>query len=90
MLIGATPEGKKDLLGFTDGARESAQDWSELLVDLKNRGLTMAPKIAVADGALGFWKALGQVWPTCQEQRCWVHVWMAPLVQGVFWNGSSV
>ena len=68
VLIGATPEGKKDLLGFTDGARESAQDWSELLVDLKNRRLTMAPKIAVADGALGFWKALGQVWRTCQEQ----------------------
>jgi len=73
VLIGATPEGKKELIGFTAGARESAQDWRELLVDLKNRGLAIAPKIAVADGALGFWKALGEVWPTCVEQRCWVH-----------------
>jgi transposase-like protein len=73
VLIGATPEGKKELLGFTDGARESAQDWRELLIDLKNRGLAIAPKIAVADGALGFWKAVGELWPTCAEQRCWVH-----------------
>ena len=67
VLIGATPEGKKELIGFTDGARESAQDWRELLLDLKNRGLAIAPKIAVADGALGFWKALGEVWPTCRS-----------------------
>ncbi|MEI7866218.1 MAG: IS256 family transposase [Chthoniobacterales bacterium] len=73
VIIGATPEGKKELLGFTDGARESAQDWRELLLDLKSRGLDIAPKLAVADGALGFWKALGEVWPTTQEQRCWVH-----------------
>ncbi len=73
VLIGATPEGKKELIGFTDGARESAHDWRELLLDLKNRGLTVSPKLAVADGALGFWKALGEVWPTTQEQRCWVH-----------------
>lgn len=73
VLIGATPEGKKELIGFTDGARESAQDWRELLLDLKSRGLTMSPKIAVADGALGFWKAVGELWPTCAEQRCWVH-----------------
>jgi transposase-like protein len=51
------------------GARESAQDWRELLLDLKNQGLA----IAVADGALGFWKALGEIWPTTREQRCWVH-----------------
>ena len=57
VMIGATPEGKKELLGFTDGARESAQDWRELLLDLKSRGLIIAPQIAVADGALGFWKA---------------------------------
>jgi len=61
------------LLGFTDGARESAQDWRELLLDLKARGLTVAPKLAVADGALGFWKAVGEVWPATREQRCWVH-----------------
>lgn len=54
-------------------APASAQDWRELLLDLKNRGLTIAPKIAVADGALGFWKAVGELWPTCAEQRCWVH-----------------
>jgi len=73
VIIGATPEGKKELLGFTDGARESAQDWRELLLDLKNRGLVIAPELAVADGALGFWKALGELWPTTREQRCWVH-----------------
>ena len=73
VLIGATPEGKKELIGFTDGARESAQDWRELLLDLKRRGLSISPKLAVADGGLGFWKALGEIWPTCVEQRCWVH-----------------
>jgi transposase-like protein len=73
VIIGATPEGKKELLGFTDGTRESAQDWRELLLDLKARGLIVSPKLAVADGALGFWKAVGEVWPTTQEQRCWVH-----------------
>src|SRR6266404_1299177 len=72
-LIGATPEGKKELVGFTDGMRESSQSWRDLLLDLKRRGLTTAPQIAVADGALGFWKALGEVWPTTREQRCWVH-----------------
>jgi transposase-like protein len=73
VMIGATPEGKKELIGLTDGARESAQDWRELLLDLKRRGLSHAPKLAAADGALGFWKALGEVWPTTHEQRCWVH-----------------
>ena len=73
VIIGTTPEGRKELVGFTDGARESTQDWRELLLDLKRRGLAIAPKLAVADGALGFWKALGEIWPTTQEQRCWVH-----------------
>ena len=73
VIIGATPEGKKELVGFTDGARESAHDWRELLLDLKRRGLSAAPELAVADGALGFWKALGEVWPATREQRCWVH-----------------
>ncbi len=73
VIIGATPEGRKELLGFTDGARESTQDWRELLLDLKARGLMVAPELAVADGALGFWKALGELWPTTREQRCWVH-----------------
>ena len=73
VVIGATPEGKKELLGFSDGARESAHDWRALLLDLKRRGLSIAPKVAVADGALGFWKAIGEVWPKTREQRCWVH-----------------
>ena len=73
VIIGATPEGKKELIGFTDGARESAHDWRELLLGLRRRGLTIAPELAVADGGLGFWKALGEVWPTTREQRCWVH-----------------
>jgi transposase-like protein len=73
VIIGATPEGKKELVGFTDGVRESAESWRELLLDLKRRGLSVAPELAVADGALGFWKALGEVWPTTREQRCWVH-----------------
>src|SRR3954454_13813010 len=53
--------------------RESAHSWRDLLLDLKRRGLSVAPEIAVADGALGFWKALGEVWPATREQRCWVH-----------------
>lgn len=73
VIIGATPEGTKELLGFTDGSRESAHDWRVLLLDLKHRGLTIAPELAVADGALGFWKPLGEIWPKTREQRCWVH-----------------
>ena len=53
--------------------RESSQSWRDLLLDVRRRGLTTGPQIAVADGALGFWKALGEVWPTAREQRCWVH-----------------
>ena len=73
VLIGATPEGRKELIGFTDGARESAHDRRELLLDLKRRGLDARPELAIADGALGFWKAAGEVWPTTRGQRCWVH-----------------
>jgi len=73
VIIGATPEGKKELVGLIDGVRESAQSWKELLLDLKRRGLAMGPELAVADGALGFWKALAEVWPKTREQRCWVH-----------------
>jgi transposase-like protein len=64
VIIGATPEGKKELIGLSDGIRESAQSWRELLLDLKRRGLAHAPTLAVADGGLGFWKALSEVWPT--------------------------
>jgi transposase-like protein len=73
VIIGATPEGKKELVGLIDGVRESAQSWKELLLDLKRRGLAMGPELAIADGALGFWKALPEVWPKTREQRCWVH-----------------
>ncbi len=70
VLIGATPEGRKELVGFQVGVRESAQSWRELLVDVKRRGLSIAPEIAVGDGALGFWRALDEVFP-------------APLTSGV-------
>ena len=73
VIIGATPEGKKELVGLTDGVRESAQSWRELLLDLKRRGLVMGPQLAVADGALGFWQAVEEVWPQTRGQRCWVH-----------------
>ena len=73
VLIGATPEGKKELLGFQVGVRESAQSWRELLVDLKARGLAVAPELATGDGSLGFWKALEEVSPTTWHQRCTVH-----------------
>ncbi len=73
VIIGATPEGKKELLGFTDGYRESTQSWRELLLDLKARGLVRLPRLAVGDGAMGFWSALREVFPQTQEQRCWVH-----------------
>jgi putative transposase len=73
VIIGATPEGRKELLGFQVGVRESAQSWRELLVDLKARGLAVPPELAVGDGALGFWKALDEVFPGTRHQRCWVH-----------------
>ena len=73
VLIGATPEGKKELVGFQVGARESAQSWRELLIEVKQRGLKIAPEIAVGDGALGFWKAIDEVFPGTRHQRCWVH-----------------
>jgi transposase-like protein len=73
VLMGATEEGHKELIAVADGYRESEQSWKALLLDVKSRGLAIDPKLAVGDGALGFWKALGQVYPTTREQRCWVH-----------------
>ena len=70
VIIGATPEGKKELVGFQVGTRESAQSWHELLVGLKARGLAMAPELAVGDGALGFWRALEEAFPSVRHQRC--------------------
>jgi transposase-like protein len=73
VLMGATAEGKKELIAIHDGFRESEQSWKELLLDVKARGLTVDPQLATGDGALGFWKALPQVFPKTREQRCWVH-----------------
>jgi transposase-like protein len=73
VLMGATEAGKKELIAITDGYRESTQSWRELLLDVKKRGLSKAPELATGDGALGFWAALREIFPTTQEQRCWVH-----------------
>jgi transposase-like protein len=73
VLMGATKDGKKELIAIQDGYRESEQSWKELLLDVKARGLTIDPKLATGDGALGFWKAIAQVYPHTREQRCWVH-----------------
>src|SRR5690348_15718096 len=73
VLMGATADGKKELIAMVDGQRESETSWSSLLLDCKSRGLTVAPKLATGDGALGFWIALGKVFPSTRQQRCWVH-----------------
>ncbi len=73
VLMGATKDGKKELIAMIDGHRESAQSWRELLLDVKRRGLAIDPKLAIGDGALGFWKAIAEVFPATKEQRCWVH-----------------
>ena len=73
VLMGATAEGKKELIAVTDGYRESEQSWHELLIDAKQRGLHLDPEVAVGDGALGFWAALRKIYPKTREQRCWVH-----------------
>lgn len=73
VVIGATKHGVKELLTIVDGYRESEQSWLEALNDLKRRGLTKAPRVAVGDGALGFWKALPQVFGDTRWQRCWMH-----------------
>jgi putative transposase len=73
VLMGATADGKKELIAIQDGQRESEQSWKELLLDVQARGLTIEPKLAIGDGALGFWKAVRQLWSDVREQRCWVH-----------------
>lgn len=73
VIIAADALGNKDIVGLMDGYRESAQSWRELLLDLKHRGLEAGPELAVGDGALGFWKALREVYGETREQRCWVH-----------------
>lgn len=73
VIIGADEYGRKELLAMTDGFRESAQSWREVLRDLQQRGLSHAPKLAIGDGAMGFWTALREVFAETREQRCWVH-----------------
>jgi len=73
VVIGATPEGQKELVAIQDGERESEASWYELLLDLRKRGLAIDPQLATGDGALGFWKALPKVFPKTRHQRCWVH-----------------
>jgi transposase-like protein len=73
VIIGADASGQKELVGLWDGYRESEQSWKDLLLDLKSRGLAQAPALAIGDGALGFWKALRQVYGQTRWQRCWVH-----------------
>lgn len=73
VLVGATEEGRKELIGIHDGMRESTLSWKEFLQDLKSRGLKISPSLAIGDGALGFWAALEEEFPQCRQQRCWVH-----------------
>lgn len=73
VLMGATAEGRKELIAIHDGQRESEASWLAVLLDLKDRGLTEPPKLATGDGSLGFWLALAKVFPSTRQQRCWVH-----------------
>jgi len=83
VIIGADEIGNKDIVGLSDGYRESEQSWLEVLLDLKHRGLSLSPERATGDGALGFWKALRQVYGQTREQRCWVG-----LLKKVAWADS--
>lgn len=73
VIIGVTEHGYKELVAIEDGYRESSASWQELLINLRERGLTVAPKLAIGDGALGFWNTLSKAYPDCKHQRCWVH-----------------
>ena len=73
VIMGATADGVKELVAIEGGFRESEMSWKQLLLDLKSRGLTTAPQLAIGDGALGFWKALSKVYDGTRWQRCWVH-----------------
>jgi len=73
VVMGATEDGTKELVAVEDGVRESEQSWKEVLLDLKARGLEAGPELMIADGALGLWKAVPQVWPEARHQRCWFH-----------------
>jgi putative transposase len=73
VLMGATADGTKELIAIVDGQRESQTSWLEVLIGLKNRGLTEPPRLATGDGSLGFWLAMAQAFPSTKQQRCWVH-----------------
>jgi putative transposase len=73
VIMGATEEGRKELVALETGFRESELGWKEILLSLKERGVEEGPKLAIGDGALGFWKALKQIYPNTRQQRCWVH-----------------
>lgn len=73
MIIGVTPEGRKERVVIGDGYRESKESWKDILLDLKARGLQAGPLLATGDGAMGFWAALEEVFPTTGAQRCWFH-----------------
>ena len=73
VIMGATADGVKELVAIEGGFRESELSWRQLLLNLKSRGLTTAPQLAIGDGALGFWKALSKVYDGTRWQRCWVH-----------------
>jgi transposase-like protein len=72
-VIGATADDGKELVAVEGGYRESAQSWKEVLLNLQHRGLSQEPELVVGDGALGFWKAVSEVFPNCRWQRRWVH-----------------
>ena len=73
VIIGVTEDGRKEFIAIEDGYRESEQSWTELLLRIKSQGIKSSPKLAIGDGALGFWKALSKVYPETEHQRCWVH-----------------
>jgi len=73
VIIGVNTYGEKRFLAIEDGVRESTQSWREVLLSLKQRGLTQAPKLAIGDGALGFWEAISEIYPETTHQRCWMH-----------------
>lgn len=73
VIIGVTEQGTKEIVAIEDGFRESTASWLELLTNLRERGLTTSPKLAIGDGALGFWNAMRKSYPSCRHQRCWVH-----------------
>ncbi len=73
VIMGVDDTGRKEVLGVLDGHRESEASWTELIEQLRAQGLQLAPKLAIGDGALGFWKAVAKCWPQTAQQRCWVH-----------------